>query len=64
MYRPIPKLSIKSILVALSLVTMISVGCGGDGGPAESVAGQTEIEKFLAENPEADVDLVMEGEDE
>ncbi len=63
MSRLVPELPLKFILVALSLAAMTFVGCGGNG-PAEAVADQSEIEKFLAENPDADVDMALEDEDE
>tara|TARA_R110002049_G_scaffold46487_1_gene135109 strand:- start:41877 stop:42080 length:204 start_codon:yes stop_codon:yes gene_type:complete len=64
MPRFAPELTLKTILVALSLAALICVGCGDDDGPAEAVAGQSEIEKFLAENPDADVDMVEEDDEE
>ena len=63
-YRLVPGIPLKSILVALSLTAMICVGCADSSGPAETVAEQSDIEKFLAENPDADVDLVEEDDEE
>jgi hypothetical protein len=64
MSRFVPVLSFKSLFVAFSLAAMICAGCGDDSGPAEVVADQNEVEKWLAENPDADVDLTLEDEEE
>ena len=62
MSRILSLMQFKSLLAAFALASMICVGCGGAGGEAKPVVEQDEIEKFLAENPDADVD--MEEEDD
>ena len=62
MPRFIPEIPLKFIFVATSLVAMTCAGCGGDSQP-EAVADKSEIEQFLADNPDADVDMGMEDED-
>ena len=63
MSQLLSELRLKSFLVALSLAAMICVGCGDDSGPAEEVADQDEIAQWLAENPEADVDMNLDDEE-
>ena len=63
MSRFVADLPLKSMFIAMSLVAVTCVGCGGKSEP-EAVANQSEIEQFLAENPDADVDMFLEDENE
>lgn len=58
-------------LLSLCLLTtfvIILAGCGANSGPAEPVSDGSEIDQFLAENPEidqeSDDDELMDSDDE
>ena len=50
------------LLVGLALCLTPMLGCGGgSSGPGTAVTNQSEIEKFLAENPDLNDDAANEG---
>ncbi len=56
---PRPNLCFMFLLLAAAAVP----GCGGSSGPAQPTAELSELEQYLADNPDADQDLEPE-EDE
>ena len=54
---------LKSILFAMSVAALTCVGCGDESDAPAEVGTQDEIQQWLAENPEADVDMDLDDED-
>jgi len=45
------------LLLGFALSLNLLVGCGGDSGPAKPAADMDEIQQYLADNPDQNVDV-------
>ena len=51
------------ILFGFALSLFLLVGCGSDSGPAKPAADMDEIQQYLADNPDQNVDNADEDMD-